>query len=98
MTPHVADEMWERLDKSGSTYRHEWPVFDPEAVLEDEITIVVQVNGKVRDRLTVPFGTSEAEVERQALACDKVVRELEGGKSLRKVISVAGKLINFVIA
>jgi leucyl-tRNA synthetase len=98
MTPHMSDEIWERLGMPGSTYRQSWPIYDASAAAEDEITIVVQVNGKVRDRLVVPIGVSQEEIERLALACEKVVRELDSGKQLRKVIPVPGKLVNFVIA
>src|SRR5262249_16453764 len=76
ITTHLADEFWERLGKSGSTYREPWPQFDAEAAQEDVITIVIQVNGKVRDRLQVPPETSREEVERQALANEKVQGEL----------------------
>ncbi len=95
--PHLADEFWELLGKSGFTLRQTWPVFDPTAAAEEEMTIVVQVNGKVRDRLVVAVGTSQEEVERLAMASDKVQAELVG-KQLRKLIPVPGKLINIVIA
>lgn len=98
ITPHIADEMWQRLGKTGFTFREKWPTFDPAAAAEDEITIVVQVNGKVRDRVVVPVGTAQDEIERLALACEKVVKELESGKQLRKVITVPGKLVNLVIS
>jgi leucyl-tRNA synthetase len=96
MMPHLADELWERLGKEGFTLQQPWPVFDPEAAAEEAITIVVQVNGKVRDRLLVPAGTPGEEVERLALASEKVTSELNG-KQVRKIIAVPGKLINVVI-
>lgn len=96
MMPHLADELWERLGKEGSTFRQSWPQFDAEAAAEESITIVVQVNGKVRDRLLVPVDTPAAEVERLALANEKVVAE-RSGKQVRKVIAVPGKLVNIVI-
>jgi len=94
--PHLADEFWEMLGKTGFTLLETWPAFDPEAAAEEEMTIVVQVNGKVRDRLQVPVGTAQEEVERLALASDKVQSELTG-KQIRKIIPVPGKLINIVI-
>lgn len=94
--PHLADEFWEMLGKSGFTLRETWPAFDPVAASEEELTIVVQVNGKVRDRLVVAVGTPQVEVERLALASDKVQSELTG-KQVRKVIPVPGKLVNIVI-
>jgi leucyl-tRNA synthetase len=98
ITPHSSDEMWDRLGKPNFTFRQRWPVYDATAAAEDKITIIVQVNGKVRDRLVVPVGTSQQEIERLALDCEKVARELESGKQLRKVIPVPNKLVNFVIS
>ncbi len=98
ITPHMSDEMWERLGKSGFTFRESFPSYDDATAAEESVTIVVQVNGKVRDRIVVSPGTTQEEVERLALACEKVARELEGGKTLRKVIPVPGKLINLVIS
>ncbi len=97
MTPHLSDELWERLGKPGFTFRASWPEYDSLIAAEDEITIIVQVNGKMRDKLVVPVGTAQQEIERMALECEKVKRELESGKQLRKVIPVPGKLVNFVI-
>ena len=97
MTPHLSDEMWERLGKAGVTYREHWPEFDADAAAEDVVTIVVQVNGKVRDKLVMPVDTPQDEIERLALQCEKVARGLCSGKALHKTIVVPGKLINFVI-
>jgi leucyl-tRNA synthetase len=96
IAPHLADEFWERLGKEGFTFKQPWPPFDPEAAAEDAITIVVQVNGKLRDRLLVPVETPASEIEKLALASEKVVAELNG-KQVRKVITVPGKLVNVVI-
>lgn len=94
--PHLADELWEQLGHTGSTYRAAWPTWDPAVAAEDEITIVVQVNGKLRDRLTVPVGTAEDEIKQRALASPKVV-EATAGKTVRNVVSVPGRLVNVVI-
>ena len=96
IAPHLADEMWERLGKTGFTFRQSWPAFDEAAAAEEAITIVIQVNGKVRDRLLLTPDTDAAEIERLALANEKVVAELTG-KQVRKVIAVPGKLVNIVI-
>jgi len=96
ITPHLSDEWWERLSKEGSTFKQTWPAFDPEVAAEDVITIVIQVNGKVRDRLVVPVGMPADEIERLALANEKVQTDLNG-KQVRKIIPVPGKLINIVI-
>jgi leucyl-tRNA synthetase len=94
--PHMADELWERLDQSGSTYHAAWPAFDAAVAAEDEITLVVQVNGKVRDRLTVPADTPGDALKEMALASQRVT-EMLNGKQIRNVIVVPGKLVNVVI-
>ena len=94
--PHLADEVWERLGKRGSTYRARWPIFDPDVAAEDTITLVVQVNGKVRDRLSAPASANEDALRELALANDRV-REAAQGKQVRKVIVVPGKLVNVVV-
>ena len=97
IAPHIADEMWEGLGQEGFLYRHPWPEADEAlAASQDTITIVVQVNGKVRDKLEVPAGTDMAEVEQQALGLPNVVKHMEG-KAVVKVVLVAGKLVNVVV-
>ncbi len=96
VVPHVSEELWARRKQPYSIHTQSWPVFDAEAAAEDLITIVVQVNGKVRDRVTLPAGASEAEIQAAALATEGVQRHLEG-KEPRKVIVVAGKLVNVVV-
>jgi leucyl-tRNA synthetase len=95
IAPHLADELWERLGKPEFTFRQPWPAVDEEAAAEDAVTIVLQVNGKLRDRLTVPAGTPNEEIEALALANAKVQAELNG-KQIRKVITVPGRLVNVV--
>jgi leucyl-tRNA synthetase len=94
--PHLADELWERSGHVGSTYRAAWPEWDPSVAADETITIVVQVNGKLRDRLTVPLGTDEGEVRAQALASTKVL-EATAGKTIRNVVCVPGRLVNIVV-
>ncbi len=96
ITPHLADEFWERLGKDGFTFRQEWPRFDEAAAAEDVITIVLQVNGKLKDRLTVPAGTSDDAVKAMAMAHEKVQAEL-ATKQVRKLILVPNKLVNIVV-
>lgn len=96
ITPHMADELWEKLNKSGFTFKQAWPAFDPEVAAEETITIIIQINGKVRDRLQVPAGTSAAEIEQLALVSEKVISE-RNGKQIRKVITVPDKLVNVVM-
>lgn len=94
--PHTAEELWEGLGHEGSVHRASWPQWDKEAVKAEEITIVVQINGKVRERLVVPAESSQEEVREQALAQDKI-KQLTKGKDIVKVIVVPGKLVNIVV-
>ncbi len=96
VTPHIAEELWMRLGKPYSIHNQPWPEHDPEAAKEDEITLIVQVNGKVRDRITVPAGIDDAQAKEIALASEAVQRHI-GGKKPRKVIVVSGRLVNIVI-
>jgi leucyl-tRNA synthetase len=96
VTPHIAEELWERSGKKYSIHQQSWPVFDEKAAAEDEITLVIQVNGKLRDRINVPAGISEADAKTQALASEAVVKSLDG-KQPKQVIVVKGKLVNIVV-
>jgi leucyl-tRNA synthetase len=95
VAPHIAEELWHRLGDAGSVHVQPWPEVDAEAAAADEITLVVQVNGKVRDRLTVAAGVSRQEAERLALESDGGRRFTEG-LTVRKVIVVPGRLVNIV--
>jgi len=95
LTPHLAEELWERLGEPYSVHRQAWPVWDPDAVREDHMTLVLQVNGKVRDRVTVPAGLDDARLREAALESEKVQKFLDG-KSVEDVIVVPGKLVNVV--
>ena len=94
--PHFAEELWESLGNTGSIANAAWPRHDPSAIVATEVTIVIQVNGKVRGKLTLPAGTSDMDIEAAALA-DPKVREHTGGKPPRKVIVVPGRLVNIVV-
>ena len=97
VTPFVAEELWtNHLGKPYSVHLQRWPEVDEEAAREQEITLVVQVNGKVRDRITVPAGITEAQAREVALSSEAVQRFLDG-KPPRKLILVPGKLVNIVI-
>jgi leucyl-tRNA synthetase len=97
VAPHLAEELWERLEGGGSVHLQPWPDADPEVAAEDEITLVVQVNGKVRDRLTVPADIGEEEATSLALAAEGT-RKFTAGLTVRKVIYVPGRLVNVVAA
>ena len=96
VTPHIAEELWAHLGKPYSVHHQPWPAVDEAAAAEDEIILVVQVNGKVRDRITLPVNVSDADAKAAALASEAVQKHLEG-KPPRKVIVVPGKLVNIVI-
>jgi len=94
--PHVAEELWEGLGHAGGIGAASWPAWDEAALVEDELTIVVQVNGKLRGKVSVAAGAGEAEVRAAALADVKVLAHTEG-KTVRKIIYVPGKLLNIVV-
>jgi leucyl-tRNA synthetase len=97
VTPHIAEELWTGvLGKKYSVHTQAWPKVDEEAARDDEITIPVQVNGRLRDRLVVPAESSEEEIRALALASESVQKHLEG-KAPKKVIVVQKKLINIVV-
>jgi leucyl-tRNA synthetase len=96
MTPHIAEELWQRLGHEGSVLDAPWPAWD-EALAADEVaTVVVQVNGKLRDRLEVPVGAARDDVLALARATHNTGRFLEG-KQVVKEVYVPGKLVNFVV-
>ena len=94
--PHIAEELWHELGNKDSIYRQPWPAYDPELAAESEITIPVQVNGKLRDTIIISADASEEEIKAKALASEKV-RSFTSGKQIVKVISVPKKLINLVV-
>jgi leucyl-tRNA synthetase len=94
--PYVSQEIWEELGKEGPVFRQCWPAFDAELAKDDLAEIPVQVNGKLRSRIHVPFGTPKEELERLALA-DEKVRPFLAGKQVKKVIVVPDKLVNIVV-
>jgi len=95
MVPHVAEEAWQRTGGRGLVADAPWPAADPALLVDDEVTIAIQVNGKLRDTLTAPKGMPREEIEALALGSDKIVRLLDG-KPPRKVIVVPDRLVNLV--
>jgi leucyl-tRNA synthetase len=93
--PHLAEESWAALGESGMIAVAAWPAFDPALLVDDEVTLAVQVNGKLRDTLSAPRGLDRAAAEALALASDKVQRQLAGAAP-RKVIVVPDRLVNIV--
>ena len=94
--PHMSEELWSQTIGEGSVHKQAWPVFDPSAVQLDEVEIVLQINGKVREKIVVPVGLTPKELEAKALGQDKV-QALIAGKQVVKVICVPQKLVNIVI-
>jgi leucyl-tRNA synthetase len=94
--PHIAEELWQQLGGAGSLAFEPWPDFDPELLKEDTVEVPVQVNGKLRSRITVPTGADQATMEAAARADEKIA-ELLAGKTIVKVIIVPGKMVNFVV-
>jgi len=94
--PHITEELWEEMGNKDSVHLQPYPQVDPAALVLDEITVVIQVNGKVRDRLEVPAGLEARALEEKALAEPRIRQVLEG-KQVVKVISVPDKLVNIVV-
>ena len=96
MTPHLAETGWAETDAAGLIADASWPAVDPALLVDDEANIAIQVQGKLRDTLTVAKGLSKEELERLALASDKIIRTLDGATP-KKVIVVPDRLVNIVI-
>jgi leucyl-tRNA synthetase len=96
LTPHVAEELWERLGEAGPLAYADFPEADAALLVDETVEVPVQVNGKVRARVTVAAGASEAEHEAAARA-DAHVAELLAGATVRKVVVVPGRMVNFVL-
>ncbi|MFL6526463.1 MAG: class I tRNA ligase family protein, partial [Chthoniobacterales bacterium] len=94
--PHISSELWEKIGAEGDITAQTWPEFDPALLVEDEVEIVFQVNGKVRDRARVAIDASRDELERIALANERV-RELVAGREVVKVVAIQNKLVNVVV-
>lgn len=97
MAPHLAEELWQILGHEGTLAYELWPTYDPALLKDDEIEVPVQVNGKLRGRITVPADSDRAALEAAARADERIAELLEG-KVVKKVIVVPGKLVNFVVA
>ena len=94
--PHLGEELWEKLGRAPSVSKAPWPAFDETLAADNELTIVIQINGKIRDKFTAPAGTPKETLEKTALASPVLKKWLEG-KTIAKVISVPNKLVNVVV-
>ncbi|KGK83302.1 leucine--tRNA ligase [Desulfosporosinus sp. HMP52] len=96
IAPHITEELWRELGHTESIHLQAWPEVDEAALVQDEVTVILQVNGKVRERIQVAADISAAELEKLVLAQPKVT-EWTDGKTIVKVITVPGKLVNIVV-
>jgi leucyl-tRNA synthetase len=100
--PHLAEELWQRLASAfpgftGLACDQQWPAYDPALLIDDEVEIIIQVNGKLRDKMLMPKDATSEQIQAAALALPKI-QDFIAGKEIKKVIVVPGKLVNVVIA
>ncbi|MFE1625963.1 leucine--tRNA ligase [Brevibacillus reuszeri] len=96
ITPHIAEELWEKLGHSETIAYEAWPTYDESKLVDDEVEIVLQVNGKNKEKLLIASDATKEQMEELALA-NEVIKELIEGKTIVKMIAVPGKLVNIVI-
>lgn len=94
--PHIAEELWELIGEKNSIFDHKWPEWDEELAKDEEIELVVQINGKLRAKILVPAGLSDDEAKQRACT-DSKISEIIGDKKIKKIVAVKGKLVNIVI-
>jgi len=94
--PHISEELWGAIGEKNSIFEYQWPVWEDDLAKEDEIELVIQVNGKLRAKLLVPSGLSDDDAKKRALE-DQKVMEILAGKEVRKVVVVKGRLVNIVM-
>jgi leucyl-tRNA synthetase len=94
--PHLAEELWQKLGHAGSLAHEPWPTYDSARIRSDSIEVVLQVNGKLRGKITVPAETSEEDLKAMAAADESILKHT-GGKQVVKMIVVKNKLVNIVV-
>ena len=97
IVPHLTEELWESIGNSFSIHKQEWPKYDSDLATHEEITLVVQVNGKLRDRIQAPAELEEEGAKQMAFSSEKVEGYLQG-KEIKKIIYIKGRLINIVVS
>lgn len=95
-TPHITEELWQIAGFTGSVHAQEWPTVDTKALVVDEVELPIQINGKVRERITVPVEIDKDALKEQVLGLDRV-KEFTDGKTIVKFIVVPKKIINIVV-
>ena len=96
VAPFITEELWEKAGNTGSIHNTPWPSHDPEIAVEENVTVVFQVNGRLRDKMDLPAGTPGSELEEKARDSEKV-RKFTRGKNIRKIITVPDRLVNIVV-
>ena len=96
IVPHIAEELWQALGHTESVATASWPKWNEEALQAEEVLVVVQVNGRLRSRILVPLEATTEQIE-QAAVQDPRTRDFIGGKTIRKIVVVPGKLVNIVV-
>lgn len=94
--PHMTEELWASMGGAGSVHNQPWPSYDEKALIKDEIEVVLQINGKVRDRITVPREISQTELESLVMASERIQKFIEG-REIAKVVLIPQKLVNIVV-
>jgi len=94
--PHIAEDLWEKLENKESIFKQKWPAYNPELIKEEEIELVVQVNGKLRDRIKASADITEDEARKLVLESE-LVKKWMAGKEIKKFIFIKGKLVNIVV-
>ena len=94
--PHMAEELWQQLGYTYSIHNQSWPEWDKELAADEEVTLVIQVNGKLRDKLSVPVDITEETARQLAFEQERIKGYIEG-KSIAKIIYVPGRLLNIVL-
>jgi leucyl-tRNA synthetase len=93
--PHMGEELWQQYGKSDSVYRAPWPDFDPEQIFEETVNVMIQVNGKIKDKISVALDCGEEDVKREAMKCEKI-KQLLAGRQIVKMIFVKNKMLSIV--
>jgi leucyl-tRNA synthetase len=96
ITPFITEELWIKTGNPGSIHRVEWPGYDEEIATEETVTIILQVNGKLRDRIDLPLDTPAEEIKKYALSSEKVKNYTEGKKIIKEIV-IPNKLVNIVV-
>ena len=96
LAPHIAEELWVRRGGRFSVHQQPWPVYDAALTVDETVTLVIQINGKVRDRVDVPVGIGDAEAQALALASERVRHYLDC-RQPKQVVVVPGRLVNVVV-